>query len=103
MPLEALKGCHDQSRSISFSMSFTLSSNCNNIPQASMPPRLLKNRFVFFVYIAFLQVAIHVCIGLLMYAVYNTAKRILLEVFKLVPSCLIANLWQVGVVFLILS
>lgn len=68
-----------------------------------MPADLLKSRLVFFTCIAILQVAIHVALGLSMYGVYLIAHCLLTKTFEMLPNGLIANLWQVALVFIVLG
>ena len=74
-----------------------------SFPVTKMPIYLLKNRLLFFVFVMILQLAIHVAIGLSMYATYNIAKCILLKLFDLLPCRVIANLWQIGLIFVVLG
>lgn len=68
-----------------------------------MPNHLLKNRIAFFTVVTVLQVTLHVAIGLSMYAVYQMARYLLLKAFEMLPNRLVANLWQVGLLFVVLG
>lgn len=66
-----------------------------------MPLRLPKDRVLFFASIMFLQVALHVSIGLSMYALYTMARCIHDRIPGLLPNQLAFHLWQMGLVFCI--
>ena len=64
---------------------------------------LLENRLVFFTCIAILQVAFHVTLGLSMYGAYLMAHYLFIKALDLLPNRLVANLWQVALVFVVLG
>lgn len=70
---------------------------------SKMPTQLLKHRILFFAALMAFQVFLQVTTGLCMYAMYSTARYLLLKAFDLLPNQTAANLWQVGLLFLVLG